>query len=192
LSVTKSDVTIQNAAPWERQRGESSQAFEAFSRYLELNSGRSYSKLARELGKSDTLIGRWGSRWSWQSRAYAWDNELMRVAKAAEEQEIKEMKKRHIRASMYMVARSMNELQNIPPHTLTPRDVVHMFKVGVDVERLTRGEVTERTESRYEDTTASNLLKSMSCEELRRIVAFTEEALKIISEDDDKADNSDE
>ena len=46
-------------AKWERQRGESYPAFEAFQTYLE---ERTYPKVARRLSKSLTLIKRWAKK----------------------------------------------------------------------------------------------------------------------------------
>lgn len=64
---------------WERQRGESKQAFGAFEAYRDGDEDRGYQRVADALGKSLTLISRWGSRWRWVERAAAWDAERDRV-----------------------------------------------------------------------------------------------------------------
>ena len=64
--------------PWERQQGESAQAFEAFSAYLELGPDRSIRAVGQKLDKSRQQIGKWSSRWRWQERIRAYDNELLR------------------------------------------------------------------------------------------------------------------
>ena len=53
------------ALPWERQKGETPQAFEAFSIYRDMGSSRSTAKVGRKLGKSKNLMDRWSSRWEW-------------------------------------------------------------------------------------------------------------------------------
>lgn len=60
--------------PWERQKGETSQAYEAFRTYMEMGAKRATRKVARKLGKSDTLISRWSSKHSWVKRVEAWEN----------------------------------------------------------------------------------------------------------------------
>ncbi len=65
-----------DAQPWERQRGESAKAYEAFRTF-------------RDVGPHRSLLGcrsierRWSYRWRWADRAAAWDVELYRVKDAA-------------------------------------------------------------------------------------------------------------
>jgi hypothetical protein len=56
---------------WSRQEGESGKAYEAFSLYRDLGPERSITKVAYELSKSRTLIGRWSSVHSWVDRVAA-------------------------------------------------------------------------------------------------------------------------
>jgi hypothetical protein len=65
--------------PWERQPKESARAYEAFVAYRDMGPGRAVRAVARELGKSVTLIGRWSSAHHWVERAEAWDAEQDRV-----------------------------------------------------------------------------------------------------------------
>ena len=62
--------------PWERQKGESAQAFEAFFLYLEMGADRSIRAVSQELGKSKTLIDRWSRTHNWVERCRAWDNQI--------------------------------------------------------------------------------------------------------------------
>lgn len=55
--------------PWARQKGESEQAYYAFCLYRDQEAPRGYSRVVSELGKSKTIIARWGSRWAWVDRA---------------------------------------------------------------------------------------------------------------------------
>jgi len=65
--------------PWDRQLGESRQAFAAFTVYLELpGPRRSAAAAARFLGRSYALMARWRRRWQWRVRARAWDMERLR------------------------------------------------------------------------------------------------------------------
>src|SRR5215831_3562390 len=80
---------------WERQPGESRQAFEAFTRYRDLSSGRSYARVGRELGKSTGLIERWGSRHRWQERVDTYLRYLDELTVEQQKRAIEEMNERH-------------------------------------------------------------------------------------------------
>ena len=62
--------------PWERQKGESEKAFEAFVTYRDMGEKRTLTAVAEKLQKSGTLIRRWKSTWDWAERVRAYDNEL--------------------------------------------------------------------------------------------------------------------
>ena len=57
-------ITRQDAPPelWERQDGETAQAFQAFAEYRDMGAERSLAKVAQKLGKSKPLMERWSSR----------------------------------------------------------------------------------------------------------------------------------
>ena len=61
--------------PWERQKGESAQAFEAFSTYLEMGTDRSIRAVGQKLDKSRTQIGKWSKAWDWQERVQDYGND---------------------------------------------------------------------------------------------------------------------
>lgn len=63
-----------NLHPWDRREDETAKAYQAFLTYLEMGvQARSIREVARVLGKSDTLIGRWSSGHDWVSRSKEWD-----------------------------------------------------------------------------------------------------------------------
>ena len=66
--------------PWERQKGESEKAFEAFVTYRDMGEKRTLTAVAEKLQKSGTLIRRWKSTWDWAERVRAYDNELEKEA----------------------------------------------------------------------------------------------------------------
>lgn len=69
-------MTDDTPDPWERQKGETEQAYYAFCLYRDQTIPRGYAAVISELGKSKTLIHRWGSRWYWRERTRAYDRHL--------------------------------------------------------------------------------------------------------------------
>ena len=65
--------------PWERQPGESAQAYQAALTYFEMGAERSLDAVARNLNKSRSLLARWSVDWSWTDRAEAYDRHLSRL-----------------------------------------------------------------------------------------------------------------
>lgn len=136
---------------WERQAGESSRAFQAFQTYLELGPTRSLTEAARMLHKNRTTLGQWSTRWRWQGRLAAWDNELARRAFAEEAEERAERRRFYARGSRQLASRAMlrlvgNEEAGFKPldvNSLTAADVVRMWEAGLKGERLVVGESTE-------------------------------------------------
>ena len=70
---------------WDRQPGESAQAYEAARLYFDMGAQRSLEQVRRKLGKSKDLMERWSARWAWVDRAAAWDAMLRARDLAARE-----------------------------------------------------------------------------------------------------------
>ncbi len=129
--------------PWQRQHGESRQAFAAFSAYRGMGPTRSTAKVAQELGKSKSLMDRWSARWQWTKRADAWDDELDRQARQTEIEETRAMMRRHVQASMavqHLALARLQEMQNPKNSHLTNDQVLRYLSEGIRIERLSRGE----------------------------------------------------
>lgn len=58
---------------WERQPGESEQAYASFEVYRDQTRPRSIRRVARQVHKSSTIVGRHSSQWKWPARVAAWD-----------------------------------------------------------------------------------------------------------------------
>lgn len=65
--------TEQPDQPWDRLPGESNQAWEAFRIYRDMGLTRSHVKVAAEVGKNVTMMGRWSKAHTWPLRAIAYD-----------------------------------------------------------------------------------------------------------------------
>jgi len=87
-------VGCEKLKSWERgahdandTSGESRQAYEALSAYLDLGPKRSIRAVAQKLHKSSTLVGRWSRKWKWVERAKAYDAHLGQIKQRAIEEE---------------------------------------------------------------------------------------------------------
>jgi hypothetical protein len=79
-----------------------------------------------------------------------WDDEQDRIAREALSRGVVAMRKRHADIAMAMEAKALRALQKIPPEDMSPRDISTMVDVASKIERLSRGEVTEKTENKTE------------------------------------------
>ena len=123
---------------WERQQGESTQAYEAFATYRDMGTERSIRSVAQKLGKSSTIIGRWSSTWKWVDRVREWDNELAREAKAKAVKKVKDMTDRHVNLAMQLQKKALEELQTLSIGALAPKDILAFIEKAAALERLNR------------------------------------------------------
>lgn len=124
--------------PWERQKGESAQAFEAFSAYLEMGADRSIRAVGQKLDKSRTQIGKWSKAWDWQERVRAYDNELEKEARKKAIASRKDMVDRHINIAMQLQKKALQALKELSVEDMTPKDIKEYIKMATDLERLNR------------------------------------------------------
>lgn len=124
--------------PWERQKGESEKAFEAFAAYQDMGPERTISAVVKKLEKSRTLIDRWKERWDWQERVRAYDNELEKEARAKAVKGRKDMTERHIKIAMQVQKKALEALASLSVEDMSPKDVKEYIKMATDLERLNR------------------------------------------------------
>ena len=139
---------------WDRQAGESSKAYAHFCLYRDMGVSRSLRTLEEVDGCTSGYrqLGRWSSRWRWVERCEAYDDYLEYQRRLQQEEERREMTKRH--AKMGMLAQSFavrklekmaNRIEQDEEH-VSPADVARILDIGVKVERLARGEPTDSHE----------------------------------------------
>ncbi len=124
--------------PWERQKGESAQAYEAFVTYRDMGPERSVTRVSQSLNKSRGLIGRWSSQWNWTERVRAYDNELEKEARAKAVKDRKAMTERHIGIAMQVQKKALEALASLSVEDMSPKDVKEYIKMATDLERLNR------------------------------------------------------
>lgn len=124
--------------PWERQKGESAQAYEAFSIYLGMGAERSLSAVAKQLSKSLPLIKRWSREKEWQERIRAYDNDIEKQARKKVIADRKAMTERHIGIAMQLQKKALEALGSLSVEDMTPKDIKEYIKMATDLERLNR------------------------------------------------------
>jgi hypothetical protein len=136
--------------PWERQENESVQAFEAFQLYRDMGTERSLIKVEQKLDKSHNLIGRWSKNHKWVARVEAWTDEQDRITRENLSKGVTAMRKNHTDIATAMLVKALKALQKLPVEEMTPADVAKLVDVASKLERISRGEATEKTESKTE------------------------------------------
>lgn len=121
--------------PWERQNGESAQAFAAFLVYLNLGAERSHQTVSQQCGKSISLIGRWSRAYGWVEWCRAWDNHLQREAKKAAVAGLREMNRRHITLARALQGAAAQALKDRGAAIITDKNLSAVVKLATDLER---------------------------------------------------------
>lgn len=127
--------TLNAGNPWERQKGESEKAYEAFTTYRDMGAKRSVSAVSERLSKSRQLISRWKSTWSWDERCREWDNQLQREAKKAAAEELRKMSQRHVKIAMQLQSAAVQALAATTPEDMDPRSIVAFIKAATAIEK---------------------------------------------------------
>lgn len=138
---------------WERQQGETAQAFEAFTLYCKMGDERSLGKVGKKLGKSATLIERWSSQWNWVNRSRDYDNEIRRQDIRAEKKAFQEMRKRQIEMAVELQKKAFRAFKEFPIKALSPKDIKEFMKLGAEMERANLSAVNSEEKDTSEDMT---------------------------------------
>ena len=159
--------------PWLKLPEEASKAFNAFNAYREMGKDRSVRKVAQKLNISNTAVQKMSVRWGWPERAAAWDNHLVQTATRKVENAVEEMVTRHLNIALFLQTKGVNSISESrgPLHPSIAKDFI---KLGVDMERLLRGEPTELRGSKAE-VSISDPYDELSTDELRALAALCNE-----------------
>ena len=149
---------------------------EAFDRYWRLGAERSLVRLhaeleAEERAPSLRTLCEWSRQFHWQDRIGDLEREARDAEDAARVAAIREMQERHAREGVLLQQRGTEWLTELGVDDASPEAAIRAITEGVKLERLARGEVTERTES--VDHTAEQL-KGMSDDDLESFLARAE------------------
>ncbi len=158
-------VPSEAAQPWERLPGEPDKAWLAFRIFRDIGPKRSYDETARRYyapneaageahsgrkkSRAGSSIKRWAHEWRWNERASAFDAHLDREAVAAQEEERRDMARRHVKQAKALQFKAIERLANMDPGELGPQDVLRYLVEATKLERLAMGEPTERVEEEH-------------------------------------------
>lgn len=142
---------------WDRQPGEGPQAFKAFAAYRDSGIGgqrRSLQKTAESLTKRDGkpysqgTLKEWSRHHNWQMRVDAFDEHMDKEVQEELRKGRAAMLKNHVGIAQAMLTKALKALQKIPTEELTAQDIARMVDIAAKLERISRGEATERTEGK--------------------------------------------
>ncbi|MFJ2774648.1 hypothetical protein [Streptomyces sp. NPDC087300] len=131
------------AQVWDQQRGESDKAYAAYTAYYRLGVRRSYRKVGQELGKSDTLIGRWGARWGWVERVRAQGVYDLEMERAEFAEERRRAARNDARVLSSLVAKVGAAVMALDPAELKPEQLIRLADVTLKHRRTLYGPVDE-------------------------------------------------
>lgn len=165
MPTPKQPIDAPPGAPWNQQRGESDRAYAAFRAYRDLGPGkRSLDAVASQLGRArGGSVRDWTTRWAWVERARAWDAKLETEREEAAILAVQEDAERIVGAArgfqqaghilVEEILRRAREdpdfLRELSPSQLLglTNRVSNAWTRGVQIERLVKGEATERVET---------------------------------------------
>jgi len=147
---------------------ESTRQRHAFDRYWRLGAQRSVERLHAELageGKAPSLrtLYEWSRRYHWQARLAEIERQAREAEDSARIAAVREMQERQAKAAMLLQHRGVESLGRLAPGEMDADAAIRAIVEGARLERLVRGEVTERTEQRQN---ADPLLEGLSDAEL--------------------------
>lgn len=151
--------------PWQRTKGESGKAYEAFLVYRDMGATRSLAGVAASLGKSGSLIRRWKLQWRWEVRARAWDDYLLTkrdevqveaqaLLITAPVQLIADMNQRHLAIAQQMQQKCALRLMEVMPQDITPNNAWLYLQQAVALERAVMLQLPEEPKGEEADQDA--------------------------------------
>ena len=140
---------------WERQPGESEEAYEAFTDYYK-NPKRSQKKTAKAVGKSEALIYRWSVRWHWTERAREYDNALVREEYTATLDEIRKMNKAQAAIGLLLQKKGQEALEKLNLKKMSAKDLLQFLIQGTTIERRARlSDVSIQTKKKAQEESST-------------------------------------
>lgn len=118
---------------------------DAFSFYVSLGPRRSYDAVAAKYGASRRGVADHAKREHWQERVAKLENRARADAETKAAESLEAMNQRHLQEARFLQSRGLEGLKSgrLELYAANGR----LVELGVKLERLVRGQATERTES---------------------------------------------
>ena len=154
---------------------------EAFDAYWRLGAERSVERLHKVLtaqGKAPTLrtLYEWSRRYRWQDRVTQLEREAKRAEEEARIQALHEMYERQAKEALLLQQKGTEWLASMDRKKATAEAAIRSIVEGARLERLARGEPTERQEVQG-DVQINAKLATLTDEELECLIEYAEGAL---------------
>lgn len=152
-------VPPQEPLPWNRLKGESGKAYEAFMVYRDMGATRSARRTAAELQKAGSLIRRWRLQWRWDWRCAAWDDYLLQrrddaiveAVVTAPVHELAEMNQRHLAAATDFQQKCLLRLAQLDAQDITPANAWAWLLQAIALERAVALQLPEEPKGEEAD-----------------------------------------
>jgi transposase-like protein len=115
---------------------------EAYSLYLSLGIGRSYSKVAKHYGVTKGTVTERAVQENWQEKIESAERDAQAAAEKKAQESIQEMNERHLKTAQLVQRKALEDMRTQP--FASSIDATRALFLGMDKERLVRGEPTER------------------------------------------------
>lgn len=155
---------------FERLKGETPKAWQAFVVYRDMGYKRSIAKAAREIGITPSLAERWSTKYGWVARVQAYDDYIERLKREKQGKGLLEMEERQAREAMLLQQKGLEMLKQLEPDTASWSDAVKLIIEGAKLERLARGEPTEN----IREDLHGEVIQSHEYEIVQRVIADSE------------------
>lgn len=174
-----------NPLPWERQKGESGKAYEAFVIYRDLKpADRNLIAVSKTLHKSLPLLYKWKSTWEWDNRVLRFDAYVQQNAIADYQRKVREMNARHVMIAYGFEVKVAQALENYPIEKLidNPAEMLRWFQVASDLERKAMNQPTEIVRQEQLNVNVNLNKASENCESMDEKEARLKRILRTLKE----------
>lgn len=162
--------------PWDRQDDETEEAFQAFVIYRDMGPDRTLHSAGLEADYCRGQMAEFSRKYGWVVRVRAWSRRKDQAKTRATLDELERMHRRHVRLSLALQDVTAIELERLiaqkerelakgeqdEGHVTSANDLAKVAERAVRIERLARGEVTDRVETTWD-------LSKLSVRDLREL-----------------------
>jgi len=151
-------MTSQPVNTYDRQWDEPEEAWAAFYRYRDINTPRArLEDFGMVSGFSVGQLKNWSKRFDWPARLVAWDQRVDGARQSTTLRGVEEMASRHIGLAkegleiLQMAFKKIRKDLETDFGRMKPHEMMRFLEVCAKLERLSRGEATERIDGEGTD-----------------------------------------